>query len=210
MMGSHDLPTYLVTISLDDREFRKCMSDLAGYFNLAESERHEPHITLLGPFHLSSGKDPVSILMKSQLLEKVPSTFHAELGAPLMLRGKRGFAVVIRAEPENTLAGFASEMRKCLVPDFTDCTWIDRTEGRRIYHVSIGFGLHRERAMKILIALEELSKGKGTFSGTRRLSGIAVESCTLTVIKRGVLWRVFTLPDRKWLSRGQVFKKGKN
>lgn len=208
MMGIHDLPSYIVTISLDDREFRKCISDLAGYFNIGEHERHEPHITLLGPFHLSPGRDPASILMESRVLERVPPSFHAELGAPLMLRGKRGFAVVIRAEPENTLAGFATEMRKCLAPECTDCTWIDQTAGMRIYHVSIGFGLRREKAETVLRALEESLAGAGRFPGTCPVAGITVESGFLNVIRRGVLWRVFDLHEGKWLSRGMVFKNG--
>ncbi|MBP7120505.1 MAG: 2'-5' RNA ligase family protein [Methanolinea sp.] len=208
MMGIHDLPSYIVTISLDDREFKKCISDLAGYFNIGEHERHEPHITLLGPFHLSPGRDPASILMESRILEKVPPIFHAELGAPLMLRGKRGYAIVIRAEPENTLAGFATEMRKCLTSEFTDCTWIDRSAGIRIYHVSLGFGLRRERAETVLRTLEESSAGAGRFPGTCLVAGNTVESGFLTVIRRGVLWRVFDLRQRKWLSRGVVFKKG--
>lgn len=207
MMGIHVLPSYIVTISLDDREFRTCISDLAGYFNIGDHERHEPHITLLGPFHLSPGRDPASILTESRVLDKAPPSFHAELKAPLMLRGKRGYAVVISAEPGNSLAGFATELRKCLAPECTDCTWIDRTAGIRIYHVSIGFGLHRDRAETVLRALKESMAGAGRSPGTCPVAGITVESGFLTVIRRGVLWRVFDLHEGKWLSRGAVFKK---
>lgn len=206
-IGIHLLPSYLVTLPVENQGIRKCMSDLAAYFHIGEHERHAPHITLLGPFRLSRGNDPVSILNICQALDAAPHSFRAALGSPLMLRGRRGSAVVISVELPHALSRCATGIRECLSPYFLDCTWIDRTPGTRIYHISIAFGLHRTRAELILRSLEQRNEGPKAHPLIIRLPGSIASSSRVAVIRRGVEWKAFDLHTRRWLSRGEIFRK---
>ena len=206
-IGIHLLPSYLVTVPVENQGIQMCMSDLAAYFHLGEQERHAPHITLLGPFRLFAGCDPVSIINNCQALEDTLHSVRATLGAPLMLRGRKGFAVVISAEPQHALSRCAAGIRKCLLPHFLDGTWIDSTPGTRIYHISIAFGLHRTRAELILRGLEQRPGCSEVPPLVSRLPGGIASSSRIAVIRRGALWMAFDLHMRRWLSRGEIFRK---
>lgn len=184
------------------------MAGLAAYFNLDDREWHQPHITLYGPFQLSCGCDPVSILEKGGLFNGTPPSLRAELGRPVVLRGRRGFAVVIRAEPDEPLAELTRCIGELVEPHLASCTWIDSEPGRRIFHISIGFGLHQARALSILETLEKMPSAEPGPDRLCMFSGASAVSHRVEIIRRGALWRAFDLPGGIWLTRGAVFRNG--
>lgn len=209
MTGDHHPPTYLVTVQVNSRFARESLLRLAEKFTLSRRERHDPHITLFGPFTLVNGCDPELLLRQILPLSRVsvPSC-TARLGDPLLLRGMRGFAAVVRAVPDEHLCRIAARIRENLLPYTRSCTWIDQRPGQRIFHVSVGFGLREGRARKILDFLETTSAGTRGAEGIGRLEGTTIESFRLSVIRRGALWKVFDFPMNRWIGRGKAFGKG--
>jgi len=208
MTGNHRPPVYLVTAQVNSRFARECLLRLAVKFTLSRSERHDPHITLFGPFTLEDGCDPV--LLISRVLphsrESVPSC-TARLGDPLLLRGKRGFAAVVRAFPDEHLSRISARIREQLLPHTRSCTWIDQRPGQRIFHVSVGFGLREARARELINFLETVPAGTRGADGIGRLEGTTIVSFRLAVIRRGALWKVFDFPTDRWIGRGRAFGK---
>ncbi|MCU0632435.1 MAG: hypothetical protein MUC66_05630 [Methanolinea sp.] len=192
---------------MSSRRVRECLARLADTFSLTTRERHEPHITLCGPFTLAPGNDPVSLIDNHHaFLGKFPSLM-AELGDLLMLRGRRGWAVVFQAHLDEHLARLATHIREILAPQFRACSWIDRLPGQRIFHVSIGFGLRHERARKLLESLGDIPPRTAGHHGICRLADTCAESYRLVVIRRGTLWKAYDFPRKTWLTRGEVFRK---
>ena len=208
MTGDHPPPTYLVTVQVNNRFARKCLARLAEMFTLSRSEQHDPHITLFGPFTLKRCCDPESLLRQILPLSGGnPPSCTARLNDALILRGRRGFAAVVRAFPDEQLSGIATRIRECLLPHTRSCTWIDQLPGQRIFHVSVGFGLRHQRAREILDFLETIPAGRRGPDGIGRLGGTTIESFRLAVIRRGALWKVFDFPTGRWTGRAEFFRE---
>lgn len=200
----HSLPSYLVTLPVHTRQVRDCMARLVRHFGLKDHEWHEPHITLCGPFTLRPSCDPAARFADLPLMTGQLPCCDARLMDPLILEGRRGWAVVIRADPSTGLAQLAADIRDTFFPVAETLTWIDRIPGRRIFHISLGFGLRHERAQAIRNALDLHGTGTGDLPGICRLSGTVLRSHRLEVFRRGVVWGAFDLAQGAWLNRREA------
>jgi len=208
MAGDHPPPTYLVTVQVNSRFARKCLARLAEMFKLTRREQHDPHITLFGPFTLKHGCDLESLLREIlPFSEGSPPECTARLDDALILRGKRGFAAVVRAVPDEQLSRIATRIRERLLPHTRSCTWIDQLPNQRIFHMSVGFGLRYQKAREILEFLETIHAGRRGADGIGQLEGITIDSFRLAVIRRGALWKVLDFPTGRWTGRAEVFTK---
>ena len=205
--GHHSPPVYLVTVQVGSQWTRECMARLATIFGLLPPERHAPHITLFGPFTLDKGCD-IRVLLEDPLLRSPGfSSFSAILGGALVLRGRKGYAAVIRAAPGDPLALLAAAVRDSLLPHTRTCTWIDQIAGQRIFHVSTGFGLRRRKAEEIVEFLDTLPAGRRNAEGMRCMAGTTLDSFRLEVIRRGTLMDAFDFPTGTWIGRPAAFRE---
>lgn len=205
--GHHAPPTYLVTLQVNNQWVRQCLDGLAEKFGLSCHEHHDPHITLVGPFTLPHGCDSEKLFSDCLRFAGSFPSYTALLGDPLLLRGRRGYAAVIRVTPDSHLSSLAARIRDCLLPHARSCTWFDKLPGKRVFHVSIGFGLRRGQAREILDFLEKFPPGARDAKGIVRIPGRTVEAFRIAVIRNGALWRVFDVSRNTWIGRSGAFRQ---
>jgi calcineurin-like phosphoesterase family protein len=207
---------YLVMLRVTDPGINLGLDRLAAACSPGGVQRRVNHLTFAGPLTLKPGigADRLCRLVEGSArgLEAAGCT----LGGYVALRGRKGWAVAVRAEPARDFTALYRRFSAAVPSLCETCTWIDREPDRRDFHITVGSGFLHQQAMKVLRCIE-----RGTMGGSGN-DGVSVSrgpsrpgipagepltALRLSIARNGALWREYDLPCRRWLDRPGIYSR---
>jgi calcineurin-like phosphoesterase family protein len=209
-IGTRKAADYLIMARVRDQALSSLITTFPTITGMSSGEAREPHVTLFGPFRsLVRGDVIVSKVREAAAgLNRISCT----IGDVLQLKGVRGGAIALSLSPSEDLTGFYRQLVSVVPPLASRCTWIDRSPGQRIFHISLRFNipfrefdLFWKRATELPLAPGyEPGGGEGTVSSLRsylHACDSPIDIFRIALVRRGAVWKELDLPRAIWLSR---------
>jgi calcineurin-like phosphoesterase family protein len=209
-VGTRKAADYLIMARVRDQALSSLITTFPAITGMSSGEAREPHVTLFGPFRSLVRGDVIltGIRDASAGLNRLSCT----IGDMVQLKGVRGGAIVLSLTPGVDLTGFYRQLVSGIPPLASRCTWIDRSPGQRIFHISLRFNIPFREFDLFWKRATELPPAGGYEPGGGEEPVSSLQTCLqacdssldifrIAVVRRGAIWKEFDLPRKIWLSR---------
>jgi calcineurin-like phosphoesterase family protein len=216
-IGQRKPADLLLLARIPDKGIASLITSFPVITGCTSGESRDPHVTLFGP--LRPGGDLRNFPdIIAQTLSGV-THFSCQREDLIRLKGVRGGAIALRLDPGESLQAFYRRLVKTLNSRLSWISWIDRSPGQRLFHITLRFNIPFREVHRVWERVTSLPESPHYLRSGGKDPGFSLRTYLLTcdapldlfriaLMRRGFLWKEYDLPRKLWLSRDEALNAG--
>ncbi len=216
-MGQRKPADLLIMARIPDKGIASLISSFPVITGCTSGESRDPHVTLFGPFRMEGDIRYLPDIIE-QMLSGV-THFSCLREKLIRLKGVRGGAIALRLDPEESLRAFYRSLVRALNSRLWWITWIDRSPGQRLFHITLRFNIPFREVHRVWERVTSLPESPRYVRPSGKEPGFSLRTYLPTcdapldlfriaLMRRGFLWKEYDLPRKVWLSRDEALNSG--
>lgn len=197
--GHHGSDRYMVMLMIRGHAARFVSRNIPPEIFPDSSDQKPLHITLYGPFTLSTGCIPEDITTCIESHGVAYNPLEYRISGLVTLRGRKGEALALEIRPGEEMGELYVALANCLRLLADTSTWIDKHPELRRLHITLAFNMRSRDADAV--------REKITMPGVATKIYIATR---VTLMRNGGIWYTFDLDRHRWLDRAESFANPEN